>query len=47
MLRGTEFGQTVAGKAMLNMFGLFDIKAVVHDDFVEVRGAFPKPITIG
>ncbi len=26
------------------VFDLFDIKVVVHDDFVEVRGAFPKPI---
>ncbi len=44
MLRGTEFSQTAAGGAMLNMFGLFDIKGVVHDDFFEVRGAFLKPI---
>lgn len=29
------------------LFELFDIKVVVHDDFVEVRGAFPKPMTIG
>jgi hypothetical protein len=44
MLTGTEFSQIATGKAMLNMFGLFDIKVVVHDDFVEVRGAFLKPI---
>ncbi len=28
------------------VFDLFDIKVVVHDDFIEVRGAFPKPIEI-
>jgi hypothetical protein len=28
------------------VFDLFDIKVVVHDDLVEVRGAFPKPIEI-
>ncbi len=44
MLTGTEFSQAATGKAMLNMFGLFDIKGVVHDDFIEVRGAFLKPI---
>ncbi len=28
------------------VFDLIDIKVVAHDDFVEVRGAFPKPIEI-
>jgi site-specific DNA recombinase len=29
------------------LFELFDIKVVVHDDFIEVRGAFSKPMTTG
>jgi hypothetical protein len=29
------------------LFDLFDLKVVVRSDYVEVRGAFPKPMSIG
>ncbi len=52
--RGIERFEAAAIEARLEteydlrrLFELFDINVVVHDDYVEVRGAFPKPMSIG
>ncbi|MEE8347736.1 MAG: hypothetical protein V3S20_10335, partial [Dehalococcoidia bacterium] len=52
--RGIERFEAAAIEARLEteydlrrLFELFDINVVVHDDYVEVRGAFPKPLSIG